>query len=108
MAPGADAASHHLLCNTAGLEFEKVRSSCVDTGNQQAYTVRSAAVLLSVCLSAVCNARSDVGEKDGAIVCQARGEGLLAHEVGEDAGIRGETGEGDAVVGVDGNDLLLV
>lgn len=33
---------------------------------------------------------------------------MLAHEVREDAGIGGEAGERDAVVGVDGDDLLLV
>ena len=85
-----------------------MRASGVDTGDQEAYTVGSAAVLLSVCLGAVCDAGSDVGEEDGAVVCQARGERLLAHEVGEDAGVRCETSEGDAIVGVDGNDLLLV
>ena len=83
-------------------------ASGVDAGDQEAYTVGSAAVLLSVCLGAVCDAGSDVGEKDGAVVGQARGEGLLAHEVGEDAGVGGEAGESDAVVGVDGDDLLLV
>ena len=83
-------------------------SSCVDTGNQQTHAVGSAAVLLGVGLGAVGDARGDVGEKNGAVVCEARGEGLLAHEVGEDTGIGGETGEGDAVVGVDGDDLLLV
>jgi len=33
---------------------------------------------------------------------------LLLHEVGEDAGVGGEAGEGDAVVGVDGDDFALV
>ena len=32
----------------------------------------------------------------------------FCHEVGEDTGVGGEAGEGDAVVGVDGDDLLLV
>lgn len=80
----------------------------VHAGDQQAYTVRSASVLLRVGLRAVGDARGDVGEEDGAVVCQARGEGLLAHEVGEDAGVGGETGEGNAIVRVDGDDFLLV
>ena len=83
-------------------------TSCVDAGDQQAHAVGSAAVLLGVGLGAVGDARGDVGEQDGAVVCEARGEGLLAHEVGEDTGVGGEAGEGDAVVGVDGDDLLLV
>lgn len=33
---------------------------------------------------------------------------MLFHEVGQDAGVGGEAGEGDAVVGVDGYYLLLV
>jgi len=33
---------------------------------------------------------------------------LLLHVVGEDAGVGGETGEGEAVVGVEGDDLFLV
>jgi hypothetical protein len=33
---------------------------------------------------------------------------LLLHEVGEDAGIGGETGEGKTIVGVDWYDLLLI
>lgn len=85
-----------------------MRSSCVYACDQQTDTVGSAAVLLGVCLCAVGDAGGDVGEEDGAVVGQARGEGLLAHEVGEDAGVGGETGKGDAVVGVDGDDLLLV
>lgn len=64
--------------------------------------------MLGVGLSAVADARGDVGEQDGAAVGQARGEGLLFHEVGQDAGVGGEPGEGDAVVGVDGDDLALV
>ena len=33
---------------------------------------------------------------------------MLFHEVGEDAGVGGEAGEGDANVFVDGDDFLLV
>ena len=33
---------------------------------------------------------------------------MLFHEVAEDAGVGGETGEGEAIVRVDGDDLLLV
>ena len=47
-------------------------------------------------------------ERDGAAVGQARGERLLLHEVGEDTGVGGQAGEGEAQVLVDGDDLLLV
>jgi hypothetical protein len=33
---------------------------------------------------------------------------LLLHEVGEDTGVRGETGEGDTKMGIYRDDLLLV
>jgi hypothetical protein len=36
------------------------------------------------------------------------GEALLLHEVGEDAGVRGQAGDGNADVLVDGEELLLV
>lgn len=35
-------------------------------------------------------------------------EALLLHEVGEDAGVRGQAGDGDADVRVDGEEFLLV
>jgi hypothetical protein len=59
-------------------------------------------------LRTVADAGGDVGEQDGTGVGEARGEGLLLHEVGEDAGIAGEAGQRDAVVGVDGDDFALV
>ena len=85
-----------------------MRASGVHTRDQEAYTVGPLAVVLGVGLGAVADAGGDVGEEDGAAVGQARGEGLLLHEVGEDAGVGGEAGEGDAVVGVDGDDFALV
>lgn len=85
-----------------------MRTLCIDTGNEQADTVRPLSVLLCVCLCAVCDARNDLGQRNGAVVGEAGGERLLLHEVGEDAGIGGETGKGDTEVRVDGNDLLLV
>jgi hypothetical protein len=50
----------------------------------------------------------DLWEGDGSCIGQATGEGLLLHEVGEDAGVGGEAGESDAVVAVYLDDLLLV
>lgn len=85
-----------------------MRSSRIHARDQQSDSVRALAVVLGVGLGAVADARGDVGEQDGAAVGQARGEGLLFHEVGEDAGVAGEAGEGDAVVGVDGDDFALV
>lgn len=105
---GADATSAHLLGDAGRLELEKVGALCVDAGDEQAYAVRALAVVLGVCLGAVAYPRGDFGEQDGAIVGQARGEGLLLHEVGEDASVGGETGEGDAIVAVDWYHFLLV
>ena len=85
-----------------------MRALCVDAGNEQAHAVGSPAVLLRVGLGTVCDAGGDLGEGDGAVVGEAGCEGLLLHEVGEDTGVGGETGEGEAIVRVDGDDLLLV
>lgn len=64
--------------------------------------------MLRVGLRAVADAVGDVGEQDGAGVGQARGERLLFHEVGEDAGVARQPRERDAVVRVDGDDFALV
>lgn len=64
--------------------------------------------MLGVGLGTVTDRGDDSFEGDGAAVGEARGEGLLLHVVGEDAGIGGEAGESDAQVLVDGDDLLLV
>ena len=85
-----------------------MRPARVHAGDEQSDAVGAFAVVLGVGLGAVADTGGDVGEEDGAVVGQARGEGLLFHEVGEDAGVGGETGEGDAVVGVDGDDFALV
>jgi len=85
-----------------------VRAGGVGAGDQEPDTVGAPAVVLRVGLRARPDLRHDVGEGDGAGEGQARGEGLLLHVVGEDAGVGGETGEGEAVVSVEGDDLFLV
>ena len=85
-----------------------MRALCVNAGNEQAHAVGSPAVLLRVGLGTVCDAGGDLGEGDGAVVGEAGCEGLLLHEVGENAGVGGETGEGDTKVGIYRDDLLLV
>lgn len=85
-----------------------MRATGVDAGDQEPDAVGSLAVMLGVCLRAVADAGGDLRERNGAAVGEAGGEGLLFHEVGEDARVGGEAGEGDAVVRVDGNNLLLV
>ena len=64
--------------------------------------------MLRVALGAAGDLGDDVREGDGAGEGEAGGKGLLLHVVGEDAGIGGEAGEGEAVVRVDGDDLFLV
>ncbi len=45
----------HLLCHSARLEFEQVGASIVDTGHQQADTVRPFSVVLRVDLGLLAN-----------------------------------------------------
>ena len=85
-----------------------MRTRLVNACNEEAYSVRAFAVVLGVGLGAVADGRDEAFERDGTAVGQARGEGLLLHEVGEDAGVGGEAGEGEAQVLVDGDDFLLV
>lgn len=76
-------------------------ASFVDTGNKESDTVRTTTVVLGVDLGFIGDGVYDAGYRDGAVVEEAGGHGLLAHEVGEDTGVGGEAGEGDAEVGVD-------
>ena len=85
-----------------------MRACRIGAGDQETNTVRAAPVVLRVGLCARPDLRHDVGEGNGAGEGEARGEGLLLHVIGEDAGVGGETGEGEAVVRVEGDDLFLV
>lgn len=80
----------------------------INTRDQETHTIRSLAVVLCVSLCAVADARCDFGEEDGPVVGEARGERLLFHEVGEHTGVGGETGQTQAIVSVDWDDLALV
>ena len=64
--------------------------------------------MLRIGLRAVADHVDDALDGDGAAVGHFRGEGLLLHEVGEDAGVGGEAGEGDGEVVIDADDFLLV
>lgn len=85
-----------------------MRTCLIDTSDEEADTIRALAVVLGVCLGALADGGDDALEGDGAAVGEARGEGLLLHEVGEDASVGGQASEGDAEVFVDGDDFLLV
>jgi hypothetical protein len=85
-----------------------MRTCLVYTSNEQADAVRTLAVVLRVSLGPVADGGYEALEGDGAAVGEARGQGLLFHEVGEDASVGGEAGEGEAEVFVDGDDFLLV
>jgi hypothetical protein len=80
----------------------------INTRNQESDTVGSASVMLSVDLSFVGDRVDDSVDRNGAVVEEAGGHGLLAHKVGEDASIGGEAGEGNTEMCVDADDLLLV
>ena len=85
-----------------------MRTRLINACNQQSNTVWPLAVLLSVCLSSIANGSNDTFKREGTTVGKTGGEGLLLHEVGEDASVRGEAGEGETDVCVNGNNLLLV
>lgn len=85
-----------------------MRALCIDTCDQQPNTVGPLSIMLSVGLSAIANTGCDFGEKDGAVVGEARGERLLFHEVGEHAGVGCEASKAETIVGVDADDLALV
>ena len=83
-------------------------SGLVYTCDQKANSVWALAVVLGVCLCAVCDGLDCALDWEGAAVGEALREGLRFQEVGEDAGVGGEAGESDTEVRVDCNDLLLV
>ena len=85
-----------------------MRAAGVCACDEETYTIRSPSVLLRVGLGAGGDLGDDVGEWDGSGEGEAFGEGLLFHEVGEDAGVGSEAGECEAVVCVDWYYLFLV
>ena len=85
-----------------------MRSQLVDARDQQSHTIGAFAVVLRIGLGAVADHVDDALDGDGAAVGHLAGQGLLFHEVGEDAGVGGEAGEGHGEVVVDADDFLLV
>lgn len=85
-----------------------MRSRLVHPSDQQSNAIRSLAVDLCRGLSAVTYLRHDPFERYGTAVGHFRCERLLFHEVGEDAGVRCEAGEGDAEVRVYADYFFLV
>ena len=85
-----------------------MRAACVCACDEETYTIRSPSVLLRVGLGAGGDLGYNVGERDGSGEGETFGEGLLFHEVGEDAGVGSEAGECEAVVCVDWYYLFLV
>lgn len=108
LASGADSTGGHLLGDARGLELEQMGPALVDAGDEEADAVGSLAVALGVGLGLLPNHVDEGADGHGAAVGEAVAETLLLHEVGEDAGVRGEAGDGDAGVFVDGEELLLV
>ena len=72
-----------------------MRTRLVDACYEETDAVGPLAVVLRVGLGAVADGGYEAFERDGAAVGEAGAEGLLLHEVGEDAGVGGETGEGE-------------
>lgn len=80
----------------------------VDAGNEETHSVWSFTVVLGICLGAVADGSDEAFDGDGAVVGHAGGERLVFHEVGEDAGVGGETGERESNVFIDGDYFFLV
>lgn len=85
-----------------------MRPRLVNAHDDKSNTVWALAVVLGVGLGAVADGGDSALDGERAAVCQARGERLRLEEVGEDAGVGGETGETETEVRVDRDDLLLV
>ena len=73
-------------------------SSLVHTCYQQPYTIGTFPEHLSGGLRAVTDLSDDPLNGDGTAIGHFRGERLAFHEIGEDAGIGGETGESETEV----------
>lgn len=80
----------------------------VHARDEQSHAVGPFAVVLRVCLCAVADLDDQALDGDGPRVGHFGGQALLFHEVGEDAGVRGEAGKRDAQVVVYANYFLLV
>ncbi len=76
-------------------------SGFVHACDEESDTVWSLAIVLGIGLGAVTDERDEPGDGDCAAVGEAGREGLLFHEVREDAGVGGETGETESKVFVD-------
>lgn len=85
-----------------------MRARLVDAGNQQAHAVGALAVHLGVDLGLFANHVDECADGHGAAVRQSVAEALLFHEVGEDAGVGGQTGDSDADVFVNVEEFLVV
>lgn len=85
-----------------------MRSSLINTCDQETDTVWAFAVVLCICLSAVSNGCDCGLDWKGATVCEAGAERLGLEEVRQDAAVGGKAGEAEAKMGVDCEDLLLV
>ena len=68
-------------------------SSFIKTCHQQTNAVRSLSCHLGVPLGTISYLVDDAFNRDRATIGHLRGEGLLFHEIGEDAGIGGKTSE---------------
>lgn len=76
--------------------------------DEEPHAVRSFTIVLGIRLRAVADLGDNALEGDGSAVGHFRSEGLLLHEVEEDAGVGGETGDGNTEVVVYADDFLLV
>ena len=85
-----------------------MRAGVVHTCDEQPHTVRTLSIVLRVDLGFICDGVYDTSNGNRTLVEETGCHGLLAHKVGENTGIWGETGESYAQMLVNWDDLLLV
>lgn len=85
-----------------------MRAGIVHAGDEETNAVGALSVVLRVDLGFGADHVDEGADGHVAGVGEAVAEALLLHKVGEDAGVRGEAGDGDADVLVDGEEFLLV
>lgn len=83
-------------------------SGFIDTGDEESYTIRSFTIVLGIGLGAVTDGGNESFDGDCTVVGHAGREGLVFHEVRENAGIGCETCEGETNVLIYGDYFFLV
>mmetsp|Transcript_63624 Transcript_63624/g.186670 ORF Transcript_63624/g.186670 Transcript_63624/m.186670 type:complete len:217 (-) Transcript_63624:30-680(-) len=93
---------------SAGARLVQMRALLVTAGNEEADAIRPLRRILSLLLRHVRNLAHETTNVHGRVVDVLVVQALVPHVLGQDSRIRGESGDADAKVVVDLEDLLLV